>query len=301
VTGNAQQTLGCTTRLDLGAEPATARHNATDPLEPRPLPDDSHLAQYSETAIAGGLWHITGLLGGGDPRAGLGPLLRALHRNPPASMRDARDALAEEGSIETTREEHEQITEILRRQRINWYFDVQTHEVSDTGGGQTETQVRMEGPGAYDCAVQDQFADNAGLLPEERGADIFELAGTGGLPYTWHDDCFGEQDGDTPPGGYDWFFVEFPYSGSSDPTGDDLTLSVRYTCATSGTPDQCASSITAGLRIRRGFDGTTTGTSGNARQHVVDVVLPRNTWTPVLQVDGLGRCQSLVDGADCSI
>jgi hypothetical protein len=300
VTGNAQQTLGCTTRLNLGAEPATARFSPSDPLAPMPEAANSHRAQYNETAIAGGLFHIARFLGGGNPRAGLAPLLGALHASPPESMRDARDALAEDPSIESTPEDHEVIAEFLRKQRISWAVTVIASGDRDSVNGQPETQVRMQG--AYGCQVTDEFADDSGLLPEDRGGGFFELGGEGGLSHTWHDDCFGFSDGDPTtlsPGGPDFWFVDFPYSGSSDPDGDDLTLSVRYTCHVDGTPDTCASTFNSSLRYYLGADPSSP--SAAARFHQVSAPLTRNVWTPILQFDGMGHCTSVLDGFDCSI
>jgi hypothetical protein len=315
VTGSPQQTLGCTTRLDLGAKPATARTNPNDPLQPMPPPDEKHFAQYNETAIAGALWGVVGHLGGGA--AGLKRLMSALHNKPPiGSMRDARDALAEDRSIESTREQHEQITEILRDQRINWFVEVDVSMPNPfTTPGDKEIQFKMDGPRSYnDCRVEDEFADNAGLLPEEwdpgvaHGDPNFELAGEGGLPDTWHDDCFGISDGnpdsDDPGGPSDTFFVEFPYSGGSNPASEVHSFSVRYTCKSTVTDtDNCLSSVTAGIDILRGADVIeSSGRHDPIRTHEVNnVTLPRNSWQVVLRVHGLGQCTSVLDGFDCSI
>jgi hypothetical protein len=303
VTNTPQLTLGCAVRRNFAAEPATARGAPTDAMAPMPPAPNTHLAQYNETTIAGAVWGVAQHLGAGDSKAGFTPLIRALHSHPAQSMRDASDALAEDGAIETNPEIQEQIAKILRGQRINWYFDLQTGAgTGQTINSYTELQVKMTG--AYSCQVVDEFADDSGLLPEDRGGGLFEIGGEGGLPYTWHDDCFGFSDGDpttASPGGPDWFFVEYPYSGSSDPAGDDLHLSLRYTCTWPGTPDQCNASFNGYLIIRRGADPL--GTGRLARYVTVDnVKLPRNTWVPIMDVDGMGNC-TIVAAAnlDCSI
>jgi hypothetical protein len=313
VSDDPTPTIDCEVVADYTHKPALGKNNPGDPLEPAPKPPFGYLAQYNEVAITGALWGLLNKFGNGNPAAGLKPLLGAFHAKVPHTMRDARDALAEvkDPTIETTKEQHEDIAEILREQRINWYFDAQNVGLTFAGDSTSlvETHFKMEG--AYSCEVKNDFANDAGQLPEDRGGPgpngeepLFELAGTGGLSHTWHDDCFGLTDGNptTDVGGEDWFFVEFPYSGSSDPDGDGLTISMKYTCAATGSPDNCKSSNTADLLIRRGVDNTAAGTSGNARQvKVTGIALPRNGWVPVLHVDGQGRCTSLIDNADCSI
>jgi hypothetical protein len=300
----AQETLGCTTRVNLAAEPAAAE-SSPGFMEPMPPPPNDHLAQYNEIAVAGAVWHVAKRLGGGNPQAGLAPILRALHQNPAASMRDFADALAEDSLIATTREEFELIAEELRRQGINWGFHINATGAVN-GEGQIQTQVKMEG--AYSCAVQDALADDRGLLPEDRGGLFWELAGEGGLPHTWHDDCFGTYDGDPQPeepgGGADNFFVEYPYSGGSDPN-EEMTLSVRYVCRSPDpTNHPCSSNFFLTPTLSHGADPTpnSQGLHDYAISHKVDVTeLSLNTWVPLMTVDGMGHCTSLIDGFDCSI
>jgi hypothetical protein len=298
-TGNPQQTLGCTIRFDAGAEPATARFNANDPLEPRPTAPNARYAQYNETAIAGALWHVAGLLGGGDPKAGLGRMLDAFSQDPPDSMRDARDAMAADSAIESTVQEHEDIDELLRKQRINWIMRVIV--TGDSGPGHRETQVKMNG--AYDCQLANEFTADSGLLPEDRGGGFYLLGGEGGLPFTWHDDCFGFSDGDpdsSAPGGPEHWFVDFPTTGGTDEANNVYTLSARYDCKPFGTPDNCTAAMDAIVIIDHGVDRSTPTTSPVTHQ-ITGALLPKNSWVPIVRFDGLGNCESLLDGFDCGI
>ena len=92
-------------------------------------------------------------------------------------------------------QQHEDIDEALRGQRINWLIRL-APTVNDPGGAQVvvETQVKMDG--AYNCQLQDEFTAGSGLLPDELCFEFDHLAGEGGLSDTWHDDCFGHTDGD---------------------------------------------------------------------------------------------------------
>ena len=300
--GDPQQKLWCTTRMDVAAEPATSRYSSKDPLVPTPTAPDERYAQYNETAIAGALWHVADGLGGGDPQAGLGRMLKAFQAGKPDSMRDARDSLAADRSIENGVQQHEDIDEALRGQRINWLIRL-APTVNDPGGAQVvvETQVKMDG--AYNCQLQDEFTAGSGLLPDELRFEFDHLAGEGGLPYTWHDDCFGHTDGDPAsqaPGGPDDFFIDFPSTGGGDAAHDEYTLSARYTCKTDGTPDLCHAAQTGDIDLFHGVDRSRV--NGSPVFHTVSgISFPRNTFVPIVRFDGLGHCTSLVDGFDCGI
>jgi hypothetical protein len=269
-----------------------------------PQPPNSHLAQYNEAAIAGSLWGVTAQLGGGDRTAGMVELLQALKLKPAQSMRDARDAIAEDSSIEQDRDDHERISEVLRKQRISWEIEVHTGYHGGSHQGNKEFQVKLTG--ADTCQVMDESAADHGLLPPDFVAyEFWLLAGEGGLAHTWHDDCFGWSDGDATYGnlGPDLFFVDLPHTGSSDPAADDLTVSVRYTCFHSGTPDQCSSSINADTLLYHGEDRTPSSPSGTgaAKFHEFTVNFPRNTWVPIATFDGQGECTVTSDSFDCGV
>jgi hypothetical protein len=52
--------------------------------------------------------------------------------------------------------------------------------------------------------------------------------------------------------------------------------------------------------IHRGFDRPPP--SGSAVNHQISgASLPRNGWVPIVHFDGLGHCESLLDGFDCGI
>jgi hypothetical protein len=301
-------TLGCVVTADYTTTPAQARDQPADPLEAAPKAPNGHLAQYNETAIGGALWGLLNQLGNGQPAAGLAPLLRAFHKTVPHSTREAREALVKDGAIETTAEQHQQISEIFYDQGISWGFRVVgaygSGDYTNLVGPTPELQGRITGPYGT-CIVTDEGSNDRGGAPADfQPGDIF--AGTGGIPYAWQDDCFSNTDGQ-PDGDYGTgdgtVIVLFPYDGASG--SGEFTISQRFTCA--GDPQNpCPANLHQQAAINAGYRWWRTGneppnlTSNELVFHPVNVTLPLNQWVDVARIDEQGRCQSLVDNFDCS-
>lgn len=310
VTESAQQTQGCRTVLDLGAEPATAeKFGQIGVLEPMPPGPVSHLAQYNETATAGALWGLVGRLGGGDPQAGLKQALLAFngfHRRHggPESLREARDALTrdaltgEVGGLEQTAEEHQALTELFAGQRIGWAFGMELDASSDDGSGLDSLYVSADGPPPYGrCSTDGPRPQFGGFL---RGAN-------GALDYAWQDDCYIEsEEGVGFSGPSNALYV--PYPAPADPAGPDLaktTVYARWQCEDDGFGDPCPSRRGFEIAIARGAflsDPAETqmwGLETWGAFHIASASLANNVSTPIAEFNALGGCKSLLDGGKC--
>jgi hypothetical protein len=307
VTGDPTPSIGCEDTADYTQKPAVGRNQPGDPLEAAPKAPFQHLAQYNETAIGGVLWGLLNKLGNGKPAAGLAPLFAAFHKTVPHSMRQAREALVKDGSIETTADQDQEISEIFADQGIGWGFRVGGANGPDYFqlAATPELQGRITGPYGT-CVVTDEGSTDRGGAP----ADFIQgdiLAGTGGIPYAWQDDCFSNTDG-TPDGdfgsGDGAAIVLFPYDGASG--NGEFTVSERFTCSGDAQVPCPASLHESAMPISAGYRWWRTGHAppnlvfNELVFHPVNVTLPLNQWVDIARIDEQGRCTSLVDKFDCS-
>lgn len=309
-------TLSCQEKADFSSVPV------------HPPPSDTKLAQYNEAAIGAVLWRLTGHLGGGNLVSGLRVILRALHAHPAHSMRDFRDALISDGHIETTADEHQTIDEIFGDQRIAWGIAIvgigPNFNADVYGPGLAdELTVNISGAAPYDsCHLASDVGPAYGSpgyaqgdLPGwlYGGGGFVGFAGRGGLSYAWQSDCITDADGVASywggTGSYDYgsdqtllFYIPFPYAGDGRPSGDHkYTVSVGYTCATSGNGESCPTSIPVDVQMNNGAQFRDGGPIPASALNVTDlnVTLQLNAYVPVLEFDGIGHCHSLVDSEDC--
>ena len=205
----------------------------TTPARPMLKGPDRRFAQYNETRTAAITWRVMTKLGGKAPAAGLAKLLTVLKTykrdgKPAQSTRDLRDAIAM--NLEKKKADQVAYDEIFQRQGVSWWRQFEARlpaailvpplppgvSIPVTGLGLSqavvELQLRVEGPGGFDCRLKTDTGpnDTKGQLDSGNPLPLLRDAASGGLAFSNNDDCWlGGGDGTpgttlpgvTPPGG----------------------------------------------------------------------------------------------------
>jgi hypothetical protein len=322
VLDDPELTLGCSVRMDVSAKPAIARVDGIPSLTPMPLAAEKHLAQYNETAVAGSVWGVTGVLGSGDRVAGLGKLLRALKSftaayHAPEDIREVRDALTEFGTGQSTDLE-QAIGDAFDDQRMRWGFGLE--EVSQVKNGlgngwvvpwTTGSFCDMPRPGtqAPVTRLTDAFfVGPIGKTPEGVYNHVATDVAVGPLAHTKHDECWETIRGvvlDANASVNYSLTQTLPFLAGQGHRQGRTILGVTFRCASGA--DICAgSSRTVTIRVGTGVwhrpNGQTYLDSVQPlNPGTVTVTVPAVTTTPsvadivpVAEIDALGYCVTLV-------
>jgi hypothetical protein len=282
----------CRRKVNLSTAPATPASS-----------DGPRYNQYHEISVAGVVWSLADKLG-------LKRLLAALHTfhlkyAGPESLREARDALIEDG-VESSEADHQELTDLFARQKIGWGFALfVTTRTSWTG--HDFLYFRTQGPAPYGTCDE----NGSETPPTEQYTYLGAVHGAdGSLPYAWQDDCYTAGTVGSP--GAESNEVDIPYPAPSDRGHPEqkFTVSAMWHCEPpqQGEPACPAQQHYDFVFFQRGpfvGPGDCTATPGNWCFESADselgtqFSLPPDTYTPIAEFDALGNCKSLLTGEDC--